>query len=147
MSGLAARKWARWWWRITLLVLLASCGGGESTTGIIPVDGRRVPAEQLQKSVAHLCTAQSFVGREDLENARATFQNLAHDDLHTLADAIDELDRSAQSQLLRAKNRVESDFSAGDLSALKADFPGLIDAAEAALSVLQIEEPGCPRSS
>jgi hypothetical protein len=93
--------------------------------------------------VASLCTARDFVGREDLANARATFQNLAHDDLHVLADAIDELDRSAQSQLLRAKNRVESDFADGDLAALKADFPALIDAAEAALSVLKIDPPPC----
>lgn len=131
----------------TLVIILAGCGGGGTTSGIIPVDGRRVPAEQLLRAVANLCTAQTFVGGEDLENARATFQNLAHDDLHTLAAAIEKLDRSAQSELLRAKNRVETDFSSGDLSALNADFPSLIEAAESALSVLRLEAPGCPRGS
>lgn len=131
-------------WLALVLSLFVGCGGG-STSGIVPIDGRRVPAQQLQRSVSSLCTARDFVGRDDLENARATFQNLAHDDLHALADAIDELDRSALSQLLRAKNRVESDFAGGDLSALKGDFPVLIDAAEEALSVLQIDPLPCAR--
>lgn len=107
------------------------------------MDGRRVPHEQLQRAVAALCDAQDFAQRDDLENARAAFQDRAHDDLHTIAAALDAQDRATESRILRAKNRIETDFSAGDLAAIKADFPDLVDAAESGLRVLNVEPLPC----
>lgn len=129
-----------------LTFLQGSCGGSNTTGRVIPVDGLRVPATQLQRSVASLCEVQRFIELEDLENARAVFQDRAHPDLHTLASALEDKDRDATSLLLRIKNRVENDFSDADLPALKADLPDLREAAEAGLEGLSVDPLPCTNS-
>lgn len=126
--------------------LLGACGGSNTTGRVISVDGLLVPAAQLQRSVASLCEVQRFIGQEDLTNAKAVFQDRSHPDLHTLASALEDKDREATSLLLRIKNRVESDFSGGDLAALKADLPSLIEAAEAGLKSLSVDPLPCANS-
>ena len=77
---------------------LALMGGG---------DGDRARASGVMAGVCETLEVSSNGGE-----ARRPFYDQAHDDLHTLAADVTELDRPVAARLLRAKERVESALSA-----------------------------------
>ena len=93
-----------------LLALLAACGGSGDDNGrpeTITVDGQPVAVASLVDAHAALCEAVA-----QPEQARALFFDRSHDALHTVARALDGVDRAMAAQLLEAKETVESELGA-----------------------------------
>ena len=107
---------------VALLVVLTSCGrGGEAgERRTIDAGGERVAVQPLRDAAEALCSARDQA-RTDVKAAKVTFYDRSHDALHTLARALERVDRSQAARLLEDKQRVEADFDrdpvpAGDLT-------------------------------
>ena len=90
---------------IALALLAAACGGG-SEDRTITVAGQPVAVAQLVDAHAALCQAAA-----EPDAARRHFFDRAHDQLHTVARALEDVDRTQAAQLLQAKERVESELT------------------------------------
>lgn len=107
-------------------VLIGGCGDDDSSA----------PASRWARAVAGLCAAADQARGGDVDAARGTFFDQAHDDLHELADEVAREDRSAAAALLEAKETVESGLDssvppvamADDLDALVAATRAAVDA-------------------
>lgn len=128
---------------VAALVLIFGCGE-QAEPETIRVDGSSVAREDLRRAAASLCIARDRAESEDLDGARTVFQDRAHHHLHTLADALEDVDRDGTADLLRAKRRVENDLEEGDVAELRLHLLELIDAAEAGLAKLSIAPRRCP---
>ena len=91
---------------VIALAILAACGGGDAKGKTITVGGQRVPVASLVDAHAALCQAAAAP-----DAARRLFFDRAHEQLHTVARALEDLDRAQAAQLLQAKERVESELS------------------------------------
>lgn len=116
-----------------LAVALAGCGD----------DGSSAPASRWTRAVAGLCAAAGEARAGDVDDARATFFDQSHDDLHELADEAAGDDRAAAAELLEAKEVVEADLE-GRSASLADDLDTLVDATRAAVRATGASVPaGC----
>lgn len=70
------------------------------------------PAGRFEPLHSALCRVLASTEQGDLEAARTQFVDVAHASLHELAARLEQHQRSVAAQLLEAKGRVESGFSA-----------------------------------
>lgn len=140
----------RGWAAAALLALaFAGCGGGDgdgtpASTRSIDVGGEPVPVSRLQDAATALCTARDQA-RGDVKAANATFYDRSHDALHTLARALDGVDRTAAARLLEDKERVEADLRRDTPNAdLAADLDRLAQVTRTGLAALSVSVPPCP---
>jgi hypothetical protein len=120
---------------LALTVALAACDD----------DGSSAPASRWARAVAGLCASAGDARAGDVDDARDTFFDQSHDDLHELADEVADDDRAAAADLLEAKEAVEADF-AGSTPAdvLADDLDVLVDATRTAIRVTGDPVPaGC----
>ncbi|MGH9051135.1 MAG: hypothetical protein ACRDY4_15510, partial [Acidimicrobiia bacterium] len=101
------------------------------------------PASRWARAVAGLCAAAVHARDGAVDDARATFFDQSHDDLHELADETAGDDRAAAAELLEAKEAVEADLAAAS-AALADDLDALVDATRAAVRATGAPVPaGC----
>jgi hypothetical protein len=121
---------------LALLVVVASataCSGGSSDAA-----PGEVPGEKVARG---LCRAAEAAG--DPEAAEESFARV-HTDLHTVARALQEVDRKAAARLLVAKQKVEDDFRRrAPASELTPDLDGLISATADGLARLDVTVAPC----
>lgn len=80
-----------------LAALIAACGDGTSPA----------TASKYARTHAGLCAAATQIRTGSALDARATFLNRSHGDLHLLAGELAEQDRSVAARLLTEKQAVE----------------------------------------
>ena len=127
---------------VVLLALLVGCGGSGEDDGrpeTITVDGQPVAVASLVDAHAALCEA---VARP--AEARAPFFDRSHDALHTVARALEDVDRSLAAQLLEAKETVESELGPSR-PARPDDLRRLADVYRTALGRLAIAAAPCDK--
>ncbi len=126
--------------------LLSSCSSGPSTVGrtrTIQVDGEEVAASSLRGAVTGLCAALERLPA-DPRAARDDYYSLSHQRLHTIAAAVQEIDRSVAASLLQAMAVVEEDLARPPFPAsLAGDLDRLLAATRAALRALSIPTEPC----
>lgn len=127
---------------VPVVLMLAACGDGRDREAI-SVGGEQVPVSRLRDAAAGLCAARDEA-RADMRKARDTFYDRSHDALHTLARALEPVDRPLAARLLEDKQRVESDLAgavpAGDLAP---DLGRLAEVTRTGLARLSIDVPPC----
>jgi hypothetical protein len=133
--------------RLLVAGLLAGClaGCGPAPPPDPLADAGTPPSPQaLVRVVPALCEATRAAGR-DVPEARAIFEDRAHQDLHALAAHAQRRDRATAGRLLEAKNVVEQDiqFPArwGDLAG---NLGTLTETTRATLATLSVAAPPCP---
>lgn len=128
------------------LVAAACTGGGSegsAAPGSIEVRGEVVPAAELTGVAAGLCVARDQA-RARPEAAQTTFLDRSHGRLHTIAAALEGVDRSAAARLLVAKQAVEADLSAKPFSSqLPTDLDRLAALTRSGLAKLGLSAPAC----
>ena len=123
---------------VALLVLAVACGrSGDDGPDTVAVAGDRVAVAPLVEAHAALCEAA-----DQPTQARTLFFDRSHDALHTVARALEDVDRAQAAELLQAKERVEADL-AGRGEAVPADLSRLADVYRASLGRLAITAPPC----
>jgi len=116
-----------------LAIALAACGD----------DSSPAPSSRWTRAVAGLCAAAGQARGGDVDDARATFFDQSHDDLHELADEVAGDDRAAAAELLEAKEAVEADLEDSSAS-LPDDLDTLVDATRTAVRATGATVPaGC----
>jgi hypothetical protein len=126
---------------VVLALLLAACGDDADEPAPSPTTAA-VDVEAADGALLALC---ELAGVDGLEDANAIFHDRAHEALHEIADAVDEVDRPAAGDLLTTKQVVEADLAGAELpSSFSADVVALIDATTAAAEALGLEPPACP---
>ena len=123
---------------IALALLAAACGGG-SEDRTITVAGQPVAVAPLVDAHAALCQAVA-----EPEAASRHFFDRAHDQLHTVARALEDVDRAQAALLLQAKERVESELSNPPAS-LPDDLRRLAGVYRDGLGRLAIAAPPCDK--
>lgn len=128
--------------------VLAACGGsggGGSTPapsgpsgalGVVTVAAARVAVEGL-------CAMRTTFAN-DIEKANGVFYDQTHEELHVIAAATEEKDRTVAARLLQAKEKVEADLT--DLQVpdtFVEDVDALLSATQDALRTIGVSVPGC----
>ena len=129
---------------LLLVVLATACGSsadGEPRT--ITVGGERVTVAALVDAHAGLCEAERSAATDPVA-ARAAFFDRSHDALHTVARALQDVDRAQAGGLLEAKEKVESGLDSRSPT-LAADVARLADVYHDALGRLAISAPPCEK--
>lgn len=125
---------------LALALLAAACGGNSgSEDRTITVAGQPVAVAPLVDAHAALCQAAA-----EPDAARRHFFDRAHDQLHTVAKALEDVDREQAAQLLQAKERVESELSDPPAS-LPDDLRRLAGVYRDGLGRLAITAPPCDK--
>lgn len=125
---------------VALAILAAACGGnGASGDKTITVAGQPVAVASLLDAHAALCE-----GAAAPDAARRLFFDRAHEQLHTVARALEDLDRAQSAQLLEAKERVESDL-VNPPPTLSDDLRRLAGVYRDSLGRLAITAPACDK--
>ena len=124
---------------LVLAVLATSCAGTDDKGDTITVGGERAAVAPLVDAHGALCEAAH---RPD--SARAVFFDRAHDSLHTVARAVEEVDRAQAAELLEAKEKVEGEIAAAP-SGLPEDLLRLAEVYRASLGRLAIESSPCDK--
>ncbi len=122
-----------------LAVLAASCAGTDDAVDTVTVGGERVAVAPLVDAHGALCEAANRPA-----SARALFFDRAHDSLHTVARAVEEIDRAQAAELLEAKEKVEGEIAAAP-AGLPDDLVRLADLYRASLGRLAIEASPCDK--
>ncbi len=123
---------------VALAIAAAACSdAGSSET--ITVGGDRVAVAPLIAAHTGLCEAAT-----NTDQARALFFDRAHDALHTVARALQDVDRAQAATLLVAKERVESELTAPPPT-LSDDLLRLADVYRVGLGRLAITAPACDK--
>ena len=121
-------------------------GGSEwiGPTVVLPGEPAPVPVRRLTAAVEGLCTALKQAP-DGPRAAEVTFFDESHDTLHTIARALEDVDRSSAAALLEAKQRVEADFAGGRASGGRVadDLRALVEATRAGLARLEVPAPAC----
>jgi hypothetical protein len=129
---------------VATLLVPGGCGSRATPAGrTIEVQGRSVTASSLREAVSGLCIARARLETDALA-ARSAFYDLAHQGLHTIAAAVQGVDRDAATTLLQAKAVVEADLARYPFpTSLRTDLDRLIDATRRALAALSIPTEPC----
>ena len=122
-----------------LLVLLSACGAGSDDEKTITVAGQPVAVAPLVDAHAGLCQAAA-----QPDAARRLFFDRSHEALHTVARALEDVDRAQAGELLQAKEKVESEL-ADPPPTLPDDLRRLADVYRAGLGRLAITAPPCDK--
>lgn len=124
------------------MVLLAGCARSDSDP-TIAVGDEDVPVARLQDAAAALCTARDEA-RADVKRASGTFYDRSHDALHTIARALEPVDRAAAARLLEDKERVEAGFRRGAPGPeVAADLDSLARSTRTGLAALSVSARAC----
>lgn len=127
----------------TLMVGSVACSSSpDDNSATMEIRGERVSVTQLRGVVDALCEASDEVAR-DAEAARTIFFDRAHDPLHDIAAAAEEVDRPSAARLLEAKQAVEANLEAMRAPELASDLGRLIAATRDALEDLSVSTEGC----
>lgn len=121
------------------LVVLAGCGGGDAGDRTITVAGQPVAVARLLDAHAALCQAAT-----EPDAARRLFFDRAHEPLHTVARALEDVDRARAASLLEAKEKVEAELPSPPPS-LPDDLRRLADVYRDGLGRLAITAPPCDK--
>jgi hypothetical protein len=128
---------------LLVLTLLCACDRSDEER-TIAAGNEHVPVARFQEAGTALCTARDQA-RSDVKQANTTFYDRSHDALHTLARALDPVDRAAAARLLEDKERVETDFRRNaSVSELAASLEALARSTRTGLAALSVEVPACP---
>jgi hypothetical protein len=122
---------------IGLALLATACGGNGNGPETITVAGQPVAVALLVDAHAGLCQAA-----EQPDAARRLFFDRSHEALHTVARALEDVDRAQAGELLQAKERVESEL-ADPPAGLVDDLRRLAGVYRAGLGRLAIDAPPC----
>jgi hypothetical protein len=122
---------------VALLLLLAACSDDEPRT--ITVADQPVAVASLIDAHAALCDAAATP-----DAARRLFFDRSHEQLHTVARALEDVDRNQAAQLLQAKERVESELPNPPAS-LPDDLRRLASVYRDGLGRLAITAPPCDK--
>jgi hypothetical protein len=77
--------------------------------------------------------------------ARTTFYDRSHEPLHTIARALEPVDRPLAGRLFEAKEAVEADLSSPSRApTLSRDLDRLLEVTRASLHRLSVDAPSCP---
>ncbi|MGH9040073.1 MAG: hypothetical protein ACRDZ3_07570 [Acidimicrobiia bacterium] len=118
-----------------VMVFAAACDSGASDAAPKPAD---VPGEAVMEG---LCRAAE--AGEDAKAAEEDFARV-HTDLHVVARALQEVDRGAAADFLKAKQKVEDDFRRLARPAERTpDLRRLITATDAGLELLEVTVTPC----
>ena len=129
-----------------LLVVVVATACGSSADGeprTITVGGDRVPVANLVEAEAGLCDAHDAAATDPVA-ARAAFFDRSHDALHTVARALQDVDRATAAELLEAKEKVESGLESRPPT-LAADIAHLAEVYRGGLGRLAISAPPCEK--
>ena len=124
---------------LALVVVAGACGDGESEDGTITVAGQPVAVAPLVDAHAALCE-----GAAAPDAARRLFFDRAHENLHTVARALEDVDRAQAARLLQAKERVESELP-DQPPTLPEDLRQLAGVYRDSLGRLAITAPACDK--
>jgi hypothetical protein len=123
---------------VVALMVLAACGGGaDDERATITVAGQPVAVAALVDAHAGLCEAAAAP-----DAARRLFFDRSHEALHTVARALEDVDRGQAAALLEAKERVESALPAPPPT-LATDLRRLAGVYRDGLGRLAIAAPAC----
>lgn len=133
---------------LAVALLLAGCdnraGTDDAPDRTIEVGGESVPVARLEDAATALCTARDEA-RADVMKASTTFYDRSHDALHTIAAALEGVDRAQAARLLEDKQRVEADLAAPQTAGtLVADLDQLAKVTRTGLTALSITVAPCP---
>lgn len=121
----------------------AACGDGSSDGATVDIGDGRVPASRLAAAGNAVCRAAGEAPG-DREAARTMFFADAHDGLHTIARALEDVDRKAAADLLMAKQAVEAAFTSEAPGADLGDkLARLAAATRTGLSRLDVDIASC----
>lgn len=124
---------------LAALLATACAGDGDSDDRTITVAGQPVSVAPLIDAHAALCQAAA-----EPDAARRHFFDRAHDQLHTVARALEDVDRAQAAQLLQAKERVESELQ-NPPATLPDDLRRLAGVYRDGLGRLAITAPPCDK--
>ncbi len=122
---------------VALVLLAVACSSSRGDT--ITVGSDKVAVAPLVDAHAGLCQAASH-----LDMARALFFDRSHDALHTVARALQDVDRAQAATLLVAKEKVESELATPPPT-LRNDLLALADIYRTGLGRLAITAPACDK--
>ena len=129
---------------LAVALAMAGCGESEEEGRTLQVGDQAVPVARLEDAATALCTARDEAGG-DVKQANTTFYDRSHDALHTIARALDPVDRAAAARLLEDKERVETDFRSNAAGPqLAADLDNLARTTRTGLAALSVSVPPCP---
>ena len=125
---------------LALALLAASCArSDERSADSITVIGERIAVAPLVDAHAALCEAAIRP-----VSAHALFFDRAHESLHTVARAVEDVDRAQTAELLQAKEKVESELAVAPVT-LPDDLLRLAEVYRASLGRLAIAVPSCDK--
>ncbi|HEX3623586.1 MAG TPA: hypothetical protein VHT97_14830 [Acidimicrobiales bacterium] len=124
-----------------LLLATACAGFPDGTERTITVGGDKVNVAHLRDAQAGLCEAKG-VAATDPTAARADFYNQSHDSLHTVARALEPVDRGLAADLLVSMQKVEADLETKPPT-LAAELGQLADVYRSGLGRLAITVTAC----
>ena len=120
-------------------LVLAGCGPTVPRGRLGPVT-----EEASREAVLGLCESRATVER-NFPAARDVFFDQAHDELHVIAAAVEEVDRQVAARLLEAMSLLETDFIQQlETDRTVADLDGLIEATGAGLRRIGLAASACP---
>jgi hypothetical protein len=124
---------------VVALLVLAACSDAGSNPRTITVAGQPVAVASLIDAHTALCQAAA-----DPDAARRLFFDRAHEQLHTVARALEDVDRAQAAALLEAKEKVESELP-NPPPALPDDLRRLAAVYRDGLGRLAITAPPCDK--
>lgn len=124
---------------LAALLATACAGNGDSDDRTVTVAGQPVSVPPLIDAHAARCQAAA-----QPDAARRHFIDRAHDQLHTVARALEDVDRAQAAQLLQAKERVESELQ-NPPATLPDDLRRLAGVYRDGLGRLAIAAPPCDK--
>jgi hypothetical protein len=124
---------------VGLAVMATACAGGSGDDETITVAGQKVAVAPLVDAHAGLCQAAA-----QPDAARRLFFDRSHEALHTVARALEDVDRAQAGALLQSKEKVESELAASPPS-LPDDLLRLADLYRTGLGRLAITAPPCDK--
>ncbi|HJS26296.1 MAG TPA: hypothetical protein VJ913_04125 [Actinomycetota bacterium] len=127
---------------LSVLIVLATAACGANAGGTTDRSGG-VSQEQADETMTVLCDIAE--GRVTaFEEARASFQNRAHETLHHVAAAAQEEDTASAAALLEAKSVVETDLEQDQAPAeLAVHTAALADATAGAIRLIGLAAEPC----
>ncbi|MGH9268649.1 MAG: hypothetical protein ACRD0D_10795 [Acidimicrobiales bacterium] len=143
MLSMSATLRHRWWLTaasVIVAALIGACGTGDSGSASDTASRPRVAGGVIEG----LCRARQQAG-DDPGAAKATFFDTAHQGLHELARSLEEVDRGAAADVLRAKQMVEADLETEDRD-LATDLDALVAETSAGFDALGLPAPSCEAS-